>query len=146
MAPQLGLADIPNSGWGTTVLDITSQATTAVAGDGAVDVGFARHDDATPGSLDVDDVAMYTCAAPPNSGVRGDWTNGTRLTSAKKVGAGWNAMNLLTSPGDMNKDSRGDLIARRSDGTLWFYPGRAGGGVLGGKQISAGWNIMRNVL
>jgi hypothetical protein len=55
-------------------------------------------------------------------------------------------MNKLTSPGDMNKDGRADLIARRTDGTLWFYPGRNGGGVLGGKQVGTGWNIMTNIL
>lgn len=73
-------------------------------------------------------------------------SNGTRLLSARKVGGGWNVMTLLTSPGDMNKDGRGDLIARRADGTLWFYPGRTGGGVLPGRQVGSGWNGMLRIL
>ncbi|MEP7033968.1 MAG: VCBS repeat-containing protein [Actinomycetota bacterium] len=74
------------------------------------------------------------------------FSNGTRLLSARKVGGGWNVMTLLTSPGDMNKDGRGDLLARRADGTLWFYAGRTGGGVLPGRQVGSGWNGMLRVL
>ena len=46
----------------------------------------------------------------------------------------------------MNKDGRGDLIARRADGTLWFYPGRTDGGVLPGRQVGSGWNGMLRIL
>lgn len=61
----------------------------------------------------------------------------------------------ITSPiigvGDFNGDGKPDFIARRSDGTLWFY---AGTGTVGGMsspgyqpavQIGAGWGIY-NVL
>jgi hypothetical protein len=73
-------------------------------------------------------------------------SSGTGLTSAKKIGSGWNGMNWLTSPGDMNKDGRGDLIARNSNGTLWFYAGRTGGGVYSGRQVGSGWNGMLRII
>lgn len=73
-------------------------------------------------------------------------SNGTRLLSATKVGGGWNFMTQLTSPGDMNNDGRGDLIARRADGTLWLYAGRTDGGVLPGRQVGSGWNGMLRIL
>jgi hypothetical protein len=101
-----------------------------------------------------DVVAVRHSDSPVNSGGEA-WldgtmfsylSSGTRLLSATKVGDGWNGMTALTSPGDMNKDGRGDLIARRSDGTLWFYAGRTGGGVLSGKQVGSGWNGMLRIL
>jgi hypothetical protein len=153
----------PSAQWATVALDITSQATTT--GDGTAYVGFGHMaDDAAAGSLDVDDVAIYSCKAPPNSGVRGDWTgqgtvdlmatraDGTLWMYEGKgvgtvgrgfqVGSGWSTFTWQGSPGDVNGDRRTDLLARRSDGTLWLYPGM-GNGLLGrGVQVGSGWNIM----
>ena len=74
-------------------------------------------------------------------------TTASTLGAARKVGCGWTAMNWLTSPGDMNKDGYGDLIARNTtDGSLWFYRGRAGGGVYSGTKVGTGWGGMARIL
>jgi FG-GAP-like repeat len=95
--------------WTSVNLDITSQAT--AAGDGTVEVGFGHVADvATAGSFDVDNVDIYTCVYPP-SGVRGDWT----------------------SQGTV------DLMATRTDGTLWVYEGKGNGTVQAGVKVGGGW-------
>ncbi|WP_306311175.1 FG-GAP-like repeat-containing protein [Streptomyces hydrogenans] len=71
------------------------------------------------------------------------------LGARKLIGTGgWNGMNALTGPGDMNGDGRVDLIAREaSTGKLWLYPGTASGGLGARKLIgSGGWNAMRSFL
>ncbi|MGW5003122.1 FG-GAP-like repeat-containing protein [Streptomyces hydrogenans] len=70
------------------------------------------------------------------------------LGARKLLGTGgWNSMNALTGVGDMNGDSRPDLIAREaSTGKLWLYPGKTsayGTRVLVG---SGGWNSMASLL
>ncbi|MFF6833048.1 FG-GAP-like repeat-containing protein [Streptomyces sp. NPDC012438] len=71
------------------------------------------------------------------------------LGPRKLLGSGgWNAMNALVGPGDMNGDGRVDLIAReRSTGKLWLYPGTTSGGFAARKMIgSGGWNAMDDFL
>ncbi|MGW1724454.1 FG-GAP-like repeat-containing protein [Streptomyces sp. NPDC002306] len=43
------------------------------------------------------------------------------------IGTGFNAYNVLTSPGDLTGDGRADLLARDSAGVLWTFPGTADG-------------------
>ncbi len=67
------------------------------------------------------------------------------LGARKLVGTGgWNSMNALAGPGDMNGDGRVDLIAREaSTGKLWLYPGTTTGGLGARKLIgTGGWNVM----
>lgn len=68
------------------------------------------------------------------------------LSSARKLGCGWGGMNWLTSPGDLNGDRRGDLVARAANGDLYLYPGRAGGGTGAGTKIGSGWGAMASIL
>ncbi|MEU7291957.1 peptidase inhibitor family I36 protein [Streptomyces exfoliatus] len=70
------------------------------------------------------------------------------IGARKLIGSGgWNAMNALAAPGDMNGDGWADLIAREgSTGKLWFYPGTSGG--IGSRVLigSGGWNVMASFL
>lgn len=65
---------------------------------------------------------------------------GGKLPAPSQIGSrGWDAMNWIGSPGDINGDGRSDLLARRNDGTLWFYRGISGGVALVG-QAGHGWS------
>ncbi|GGM55111.1 FG-GAP-like repeat-containing protein [Microbacterium saperdae] len=59
-----------------------------------------------------------------------------------KIGSGWQIMTAVSYVGDMNGDARGDLVARRSNGTLWLYPSTGKGGWAAPVQIGQGWNSL----
>ncbi|MER7109413.1 FG-GAP-like repeat-containing protein [Streptomyces sp. NPDC000229] len=65
-----------------------------------------------------------------------------RPTSPKaKVGAGFNAFDVLLNPGDMTGDGRSDLLARqRSTGDLYLYADNRAGGIKAGVKIAGKWN------
>ncbi|MET9676018.1 FG-GAP-like repeat-containing protein [Streptomyces sp. NPDC006482] len=69
------------------------------------------------------------------------------LGARKLIGAGWNAMNTLVAPGDMNGNGRADLIAREpATGKLWLYPA-TGANTFGARVlIGSGWNVMASFL
>ncbi|MFF5297023.1 glycoside hydrolase domain-containing protein [Paractinoplanes globisporus] len=72
--------------------------------------------------------------------------SGTTLLSAKRVyiGSGWNTMTQIVRVGDLNRDGREDVVARQTNGDLYFYPGtNAGFGTR--KKIGSGWNAMREI-
>ena len=54
---------------------------------------------------------------------RGGWAAG-----GKRVGTGWQGFDQVMSPGDFTGDGRGDVLARKPDGTLWLYAGTGLGG------------------
>jgi N-acetylneuraminic acid mutarotase len=60
----------------------------------------------------------------------------------KKIGSGWQSYPAVVGVGDLDGDRRNDLVARRSDGTLWLYAGNGSGGFRYRKQIgtSKAWN------
>ncbi|CEA08640.1 Lysozyme M1 precursor [Arthrobacter saudimassiliensis] len=47
----------------------------------------------------------------------------------------------LFSPGDLDSDGVGDLLARRSDGSLWFSAGTGSGTFRPAARIGTGWQI-----
>lgn len=63
--------------------------------------------------------------------------------SARKIGDyGWEAFNYLTAVDDFNGDKIGDLLARKPDGTLWFYPGTGNGAYGTPRKIgNGGWEM-----
>lgn len=96
-------------------------------GDGHVDV-LARRADGT--------LWMYA------GNGRGGWAAG-----GKRVGTGWQGFDQVMSPGDFTGDGRGDVLARRPDGTLWLYAGNGQGGwAAGGKQVGTGWQGFAQIL
>jgi GH25 family lysozyme M1 (1,4-beta-N-acetylmuramidase) len=61
--------------------------------------------------------------------------------AVRKIGDyGWEAFNALVAVQDFNGDGKGDLLARKPDGSLWFYPGNGTGAYGTPKKIGDyGW-------
>lgn len=57
-----------------------------------------------------------------------------------KLGTGWNAYDVLTSPGDLTGDKRADLLARKaSTGDIHLFAARSDGTLAAGKKIRSAW-------
>jgi subtilisin family serine protease len=63
----------------------------------------------------------------------------------KKFGGTAPAAALNKKLTDFNGDGTSDVIARDGNGVLWLYPGNGWGGLLGARQIGAGWNVMTSI-
>lgn len=64
----------------------------------------------------------------------GGWSGG-----GTQIGNGWQSLNTIMYAGDFDGDTYGDLIGRRTDGTLWLYRSNGAGGWIGSRQIGNGW-------
>ncbi|WP_457252295.1 fibronectin type III domain-containing protein [Pedococcus sp. P5_B7] len=61
-----------------------------------------------------------------------------------RIGGGWQAFTQVFGAGDQTGDGRNDLMAIKSDGTLWLYAGNGKGGfAAAGKRIGSGWGSVR---
>jgi hypothetical protein len=64
----------------------------------------------------------------------------TPSTSYKSLGTGWNAYDVLTSPGDLTGDRRPDLLARKaSTGDIYLFAAKSDGTLAAGKKIRTAW-------
>ncbi|KUL21324.1 hypothetical protein ADL12_45165 [Streptomyces regalis] len=64
----------------------------------------------------------------------------TPSTAYTKLGTGWNAYNILTSPGDLTGDKRADLLARKaSTGDIYLFAAKSDGTLAAGKKIRSAW-------
>ncbi|MGW3666877.1 FG-GAP-like repeat-containing protein [Streptomyces sp. NPDC005141] len=64
----------------------------------------------------------------------------TPSTSYKALGTGWNAYDVLTSPGDPTGDRRTDLLARKaSTGDIYLFTAKSDGTLAAGKKIRTAW-------
>ena len=70
----------------------------------------------------------------------GDGTG--RLLPGRQIGTGWGGFTQVVAPGDWDGDHHADLLAlRRSDMTLWLYPGDGRGGFRPERRIGTGWQV-----
>jgi len=75
---------------------------------------------------------------------RGNGTGGLigGVSARTVVSAGWNGITALATPGNWDRVSGNDLIARDAAGVLWLYPGDNAGGLAARRAIGSGWNGM----
>ncbi|MEU6364959.1 FG-GAP-like repeat-containing protein [Streptomyces sp. NPDC046931] len=64
----------------------------------------------------------------------------TTSTPYTGLGTGWNAYDVLTSPGDLTGDGRPDLLGRKaSTGDVYLFAAKSGGTLAAGKKIASAW-------
>lgn len=68
--------------------------------------------------------------------------------AAQRIGDfGWDAFDTIVGTKDFNGDGKADLLARKPDGTLWFYAGNGTGGYGAGKRIGDfGWDTFNALI
>ena len=73
---------------------------------------------------------------------RGNGAGGL-VDQSTAIGMYWNNLSLLVAGQDFTGDGKTDVIGRRSDGTLWLYPGDGAGGFInnGAQMGGPGWNF-----
>ncbi|NBM17083.1 VCBS repeat-containing protein [Streptomyces sp. GC420] len=68
-------------------------------------------------------------------------------TSYTTLGTGWNQYDVLTSPGDITKDGRPDLITRKaSTGAVYLYKGASGGKLGTRVRLADNWKTYKKVV
>ena len=70
---------------------------------------------------------------------------GSGLGARVLVGDNWNALNLVTTGGDLNGDGFGDLLLRNTAGNLFVAAGNSGGFIMDSIEVGPGWNAMSNI-
>ncbi|MDF2146461.1 SpoIID/LytB domain-containing protein [Knoellia sp. p5-6-4] len=72
--------------------------------------------------------------------------SGGGLGSARKIGSGWQVIDIALPVGDFTGDGCTDLLGRRSDdATLWVYAGNCQGGFSGRARVGSGWHVFTAV-
>jgi Domain of unknown function (DUF1906)/FG-GAP-like repeat len=62
----------------------------------------------------------------------------------RRIGTAWKSMNAIVRIGDLNRDGHEDVVARQTNGNLWFYPGT--GAALGSrKRLATKWSGLREI-
>ncbi|MCF3963968.1 N-acetylmuramoyl-L-alanine amidase [Streptomyces fuscigenes] len=64
-----------------------------------------------------------------------------------EIGTGWGKYNVLVGPSDLDRDGKGDLLARDTSGVLWLYKatGKATAPFAARVQAGTGWGIFNLV-
>ncbi|WP_327257510.1 FG-GAP repeat domain-containing protein [Streptomyces sp. NBC_01244] len=80
----------------------------------------------------------------PGNGTAG---SGSPYGARISLGGGWNGFSqIVGGGGDFNADGRADLLAATPGGTLYVYPGKAGGGFGDRIKSGTGWNMYNQLL
>ncbi|MGM0929050.1 MAG: FG-GAP-like repeat-containing protein [Actinomycetota bacterium] len=97
------------------------------------------------------DIWQYSSTGP-FTGDSNVWNGSTTSLRnfAYNIGSGssqsTNVKQDYAAPGDLNGDGRGDLLSRRTDGSLWFHPGNGSGGYTAPRKIGGGWEIFNSLV
>ena len=100
---------------------------------------------------DVTDDGLADVAAVNSGGqllvFKGTSTPATPLASSPVIaGGGWSGLTMVRSVGPFDPDNRGDIVGRRSNGTLWLYPGSSTGAFTqAAREIGSGWNAIDTI-
>ncbi len=71
----------------------------------------------------------------------------TPSTAYTKLGTGWTAYNVLSSPGDLTGDKRADLLARKaSTGDVYLFAAKSDGTLAAGRKIRSAWTGYTKIL
>ena len=63
------------------------------------------------------------------------------------ISTGWSSYNLITGPGDLSGDGKGDLLGRDSSGNLYLFRGYNNGTQLAGRQlVGGGWGAYNAIV
>jgi len=73
----------------------------------------------------------------------GDGASGWKSISA--IGTGFGGFSKIFTAGTWDTDALSDVMAQKSDGTLWLYPGTAADPIGPPRKIGAGWGIFNLV-
>ncbi|MFG2340508.1 FG-GAP repeat domain-containing protein [Streptomyces yangpuensis] len=159
---MVGPGDLTGDGKG----DLLSRDSTGVLwlhpGDGAVNTrlgtrikvgtGWNTYD-ALVGSGDYSGDGRPDLLARDTSGrlflFKGTGTSTAPFAAREQVATGWGVYDMLVVPGDIDGDSKGDVLARLPDGVMYLYTstGNAGTATFTAREkFGTGWNIYKNML
>lgn len=71
--------------------------------------------------------------------------------AAQQVGSGWGVFSHVVGAGDINSDGTPDIVAVKTDGSLWWYDGNGSSGGVNrsyqsGVKIGSGWGAFPTVI
>ncbi|MFD9409764.1 FG-GAP repeat domain-containing protein [Streptomyces sp. NPDC059989] len=80
---------------------------------------------------------------------KGTGTSTAPFAAREQVATGWNVYDMLVVPGDIDGDSKGDVLARLPSGDMYLYTstGNAGTATFTARvKFGTGWNIYKNMI
>jgi hypothetical protein len=73
-------------------------------------------------------------------------TSAGKLAAGKKIRTAWKTYTHIVGVGDLNGDGIGDVLARRTDGTLFRYDGKGDGTLKDRVTVFTKWGASYNVI
>ncbi|MFK0050243.1 FG-GAP repeat domain-containing protein [Streptomyces sp. NPDC090741] len=80
---------------------------------------------------------------------KGTGTSTAPFAAREQVATGWNVYDMLVVPGDIDGDSKGDVLGRLPNGDMYLYTstGNAGTATFTARvKFGIGWNIYKNMI